>query len=94
MGPTAGGLGISVNCSERNRLYYRESHVSKKRINFSLGGCKQCEACVSIAPDCFEIDENTGMPFLKKECADEDVVRELCAYCPEDCIEMEDMEEE
>ncbi|TVM17343.1 ferredoxin [Oceanidesulfovibrio indonesiensis] len=68
--------------------------MSKKRVSFSPGGCKMCEACVSLAPECFEIDQDTGMLMQKIEYVDEDLARELCAYCPEDCIEMEDVVEE
>lgn len=67
--------------------------MSKKRITFSPGGCKMCEACVSLAPECFEIDNDTGMLIQKEDCVDEDLAHELCSYCPEDCIEMEDVEE-
>ncbi len=67
--------------------------MARKRILFSPAGCSLCEACVSLAPDCFEVDPDTGMVTQKQECVEEDLARELCNYCPEECIESEDADD-
>lgn len=59
---------------------------------FSLyrGACKGCQACVELLPECFDWDEDDDKPVLKKDCAPESRIRECMAYCPEDCIELDE----
>lgn len=61
-----------------------------RKISLLLGGCKNCEACIALAPEAFAWDENTGKPRLVQEWVTETQAQELIAYCPEDCIEYDD----
>ncbi|MBG0776716.1 MAG: ferredoxin [Desulfovibrionaceae bacterium] len=63
------------------------------RISLSLGGCKGCEACVSLEPECFEWNEDTERPVLKRDCLDREAAQQLVSYCPKDCISIEDDEQ-
>lgn len=63
-----------------------------RRITFQMGDCKLCMACVELAPEMFELDEDTGVLTLLKDVGDADICQDLVAFCPEDCIEYDDEE--
>ncbi len=67
-----------------------ETQDPQRRFSFFRGGCKGCQACVELMPECFEWDDDEDKPILKHDCAQESRIRECMSYCPEDCIELED----
>ena len=64
--------------------------TTMRRIGLYVGGCKACEACVSLAPECFAMDEDTGKPKLVCDTLEEGLAREVISCCPEDCIEFDE----
>ena len=68
----------------------RESMGTDIRISFNPAGCKECGACIELAPECFIEDEITGRPYLKNDCVSEELANKLIAYCSEHCIEIEE----
>ncbi|MGE4296893.1 MAG: ferredoxin [Desulfovibrionaceae bacterium] len=62
----------------------------ERRITFTTAGCKGCQACVSLAPQCFGWDEDRELPVLIHDCLPEDEAQEVISCCPEDCIEFDD----
>lgn len=61
-----------------------------RRLTLELGDCTACEACTSLAPDCFEWDEAMGRPRLKQDMLCQSRATELMSYCPGDCILYDD----
>lgn len=61
-----------------------------RRFSFYPGGCKGCQACVELLPECFDWDEDEDKPVLRHDCAPETRIRECMSYCPEDCIELDE----
>ena len=58
-----------------------------KDFYISIGECSGCGGCAELQPDYVGWKEGERRPFLLSEVAPEDVIQELQAFCPEDCIE-------
>jgi len=58
-----------------------------KRVVIDEEECMGCEACVEIAPDVFEFDDDTGKALVvQHEGGDIGLVEEAMDACPADCI--------
>ena len=58
-----------------------------KRVVIDEEECMGCEACVEIAPDVFEFDDDTGKALVvQPEGGDIGLVEEAMDACPADCI--------
>jgi ferredoxin len=60
------------------------------RVVVDLVHCTGCGACSEVCPEVFGFDEQTELPFLKADPPIEACVWKAVAYCPEDCIEVEE----
>ena len=63
-----------------------------KKVIIDKDKCIGCGACVSIAPDCFDFD-NQGLSELVKEDATNEEVIDAIESCPTEAIHIEDDEE-
>lgn len=52
--------------------------------------CNGCGACVEMEPELFAWDESGEKPVMLREAGPEAAVRRAMAYCPHDCIEIEE----
>ncbi|MFA7244134.1 MAG: ferredoxin [Patescibacteria group bacterium] len=50
--------------------------------------CIGCGTCISLAPECFELNEQ-GKSVPKKGCSDFEKAKEAADHCPVDAIEIE-----
>lgn len=57
-------------------------------ILFELSECNNCMGCIDLNPEIFGWDENTDRPYLKKNKATEDEIRDALSCCPGDCISL------
>lgn len=64
----------------------------KKKIGLYVGWCKKCRACSEFAPDNIVWNEELDRPELVDDMVDEMDVHQLCNFCSEHCIEIEDDE--
>ena len=61
-----------------------------KRVVLNQDECLGCEACVEIAPDIFNFDDDTGKAFVViPEGGDEGLIEEAIDTCPAECISWE-----
>ena len=63
-----------------------------KKVIIDKDKCIGCGACVSIAPDCFDFDDQ-GLSELVKEDATNEEVIDAIESCPTEAIYIEDDEE-
>jgi ferredoxin len=61
-----------------------------KGVSLNLIACHGCGACAQVAPELFAMDPDTERPFLLAPQGPEDLIRQAMAYCPNDCIEIEE----
>ncbi|MCG8473495.1 MAG: ferredoxin [Desulfobacterales bacterium] len=62
-----------------------------KRVVIDEEECMGCEACVEIAPDVFEFDDDAGKAYVSKaEGGDEGLIEEAMEACPAECITWEE----
>jgi ferredoxin len=52
--------------------------------------CNGCGACAAMEPALFGLDESGEKAITLRDAGPEDAVRKAMAYCPHDCIEIED----
>jgi len=52
--------------------------------------CNGCGACVEMEPELFAWDESGEKPATRLDAGPEDAIRRAMAYCPHDCIEMDE----
>ncbi len=52
--------------------------------------CHGCGACAEVAPELFGMDPSTDMPFQRVPEGPEEAIRQAMAYCPNECIEIEE----
>lgn len=65
-------------------------NAPKKCFSINLPLCHGCGACAEIAPELFAMDAGCDRPRQLVIEAPEEQVRQAMAYCPNDCIEIED----
>lgn len=62
-----------------------------KRVVIDEEACMGCEACVEIAPDVFEFDDDAGKArVIMAKGGDEALIEEAMDACPADCITWEE----
>ncbi len=62
-----------------------------KKVIIQTEECMGCEACVEIAPNTFEFDEENNIAIVKNDSVDDlDAIEESIDSCPADCIEIID----
>lgn len=52
--------------------------------------CSGCQACVEMCPELFQWDDQGECVVVADESVDREDVERAMAYCPNDCIEIED----
>jgi ferredoxin len=60
------------------------------RVFLDLIRCNGCGACSEVCPEAFGYDEQDQLPFLKADPPIDQCVWKAAAYCPLDCIEVEE----
>lgn len=61
-----------------------------KKVVIDEEECMGCEACVEIAPDIFEFNEDDEKAFvIKAEGGDPEAIQEAIDACPASCITLE-----
>ncbi|MBU1169174.1 MAG: ferredoxin [Proteobacteria bacterium] len=61
-----------------------------KKVVIDEEECMGCEACVEIAPDIFEFnDDEEKAIVIKAEGGDKDAIQEAIDACPASCITLE-----
>ncbi len=58
-------------------------------VDLDYGGCTACMACVELAPDFVEWNEDMDKPFLVIEEMPAALAQEVAAACPCDCFSFE-----
>lgn len=62
----------------------------KKTPVIDLSECSYCESCISLCPDVFYLNEETGvMETAEMDEYPEEDVQSAISCCPEDCIRWE-----
>ncbi|MFP5238980.1 MAG: ferredoxin [Acidobacteriota bacterium] len=57
-----------------------------KPVYLNLVPCHGCGACAEVAPEIFEMDPLTERPIQLAEEAPAEIIRQVIAYCPNECI--------
>jgi len=52
--------------------------------------CHGCGACAEVAPELFAMDSQTDLPIQRAPEGPEEALRQAVAYCPNECIEIEE----
>ncbi|OIO05360.1 MAG: hypothetical protein AUJ49_01450 [Desulfovibrionaceae bacterium CG1_02_65_16] len=63
-------------------------------VLLDLSRCNACSGCAEICPEIFGWDDGPGRPYLKRQYATHDEVREAISLCPKRCIGIEGWKEE
>lgn len=63
-----------------------------KRPAVDIGACSLCMGCVELCPEVFRLNDNTGfIEVIDLEQYPADLVNEAIKYCPQDCIDWENI---
>jgi ferredoxin len=60
------------------------------RVFIDMVRCSGCGACSEVCPEAFGYDAEVQLPFLKQDFQYASCLLQAVAYCPEDCIEVEE----
>jgi ferredoxin len=60
------------------------------RVLLDLTCCNGCGTCAEVCPEAFGFDDQAQLPFLKADPPAQPCVWKAAAYCPLDCIEVEE----
>ena len=63
-------------------------------VFIDLSRCNACTGCSEICPEVFGWDPDLERPYLTRQKATHDEVREAIALCPKRCISADGWEEE
>lgn len=64
--------------------------TTEKPYSIARCDCSGCQACIEMCPELFVWDDINEEVVLAQETADAEQLRQAMAYCPNDCIEVED----
>ncbi len=87
---------VRINTNkEINLRSLRYFFMQKKEIELDTFSCKKCGACAEVAPEHFEMDEDTETPrvldpIIEGEHQD---LEQAKAFCPSESIEIKVIEE-
>lgn len=59
----------------------------KRPLSLDLGPCHGCMGCVEMCPEIVGWDDETERPYLKRQEATEEEIRDAMSCCPKDCFE-------
>lgn len=62
----------------------------KKTYSVAKCDCSRCQACIEMCPELFSWDDINEEVVVNMECADQEAIEQAMAYCPNDCIEMDE----